>query len=69
MGKSKGSFKVTDVKRAVAAVSATGLTICGVTIATDGSIRIETADNKNLPIDASKTAPFDAWKATRSNSV
>ena len=65
MGKQKSNFTVSDVKRAVAAVSGSGLTVFGVTISTDGSIRIDTAANNDGRDADSAASPFDQWKSKR----
>lgn len=64
MGKRKSSFTISDVKRAVTAVSGTGLKVFGVTISTDGSKRIDTAANTGGG-GAGGTSPFDQWKSKR----
>jgi len=68
MGKQKSSFTVSDVKRAVAAVSGSGLTVFGVTISNDGSIRIDTAANNGGRATDSATSSFDQWKSKRAAS-
>jgi len=65
MGKRKSNFSVSDVKRAVAAVSASGLPVCGVTISTDGSIRIDTAANNDARDADNAASSFDQWKSKR----
>jgi len=64
MAKRKSNFTVSDVKRAIAAVSGTGLTVFGVTISSDGSIRVDTAAN-DAPRDGYHTSPFEQWKSRR----
>jgi hypothetical protein len=70
MSKRKSSFIVSDVKRAVKAVSGTGLTVFGVTICTDGSIKIDVAVN-NYVEGAQESTPsksaFEEWKSKRSS--
>ena len=65
MGKAKSNFKITDIRRAVSAISGAGLKVYGVTIATDGSINVQTADNSNQPEQRQNSSPFDDWKAAQ----
>jgi hypothetical protein len=65
MGKRKSSFTVSDVKRALAAVSGSGLTVFGVTISNDGSIRIDTAANDGGRVVDTGSSSFDQWKSKR----
>ncbi|WP_157132424.1 hypothetical protein [Roseovarius sp. TM1035] len=65
MEKRKSSFTVSDVKRAVAAVSSSGLTVFGVTISNDGSIRIDTAANDGGRVSDTGSSSFDQWKSKR----
>lgn len=65
MGKRKSSFTVSDVKRAVAAVSGSGLTVFGVTISTDGSIRIDTVASNDGRATDNAASQFAQWKSKR----
>ena len=65
MTKRKSAFSVVDVKRAVAAVSGSGLTIFGVTISIDGSIHVATAANDGNGKITADSSPYEQWKSKR----
>lgn len=58
------TFRQADVARAVKAVRSAKVSISGVEIAPDGTIRVLTGP---APIP-STTSPFDTWKHTRDAS-
>jgi hypothetical protein len=59
------TFKKADIKRAVAAVQATGLPVCEVVIdPSTGKITITTNDQGDEQV-----SPFDKWKASRERST
>lgn len=57
MSRTAAAFRQADVARAVRAVRAAQITISGVEIAPDGTIRVLTAPAAQEP-----ASPFDAWK-------
>jgi hypothetical protein len=57
----KVAFKQSDVVRAIRAAQVAGLTVSGVEIAPDGTIRVLTGDVAAAP----RLSPYDAWKAQR----
>ncbi|QSR15650.1 hypothetical protein CA833_00250 [Novosphingobium sp. KA1] len=60
MGRAPSAFRQTDVVRAVKAARSADMTVSGVEIAPDGTIRILTTALPEAP-----ASPFDKWRSKR----
>lgn len=55
------AFTQAQVRRAVKAAESSGLRVVAVTVRPDGSIRVETGDNGDPPVDAPQKALAASW--------
>lgn len=69
MSKKKSNFIVSDVKRTVTAVMATGLQVVGVEIGVDGRIIVRTAANETTVPKSDPQSPYTVWKEHRDRKV
>lgn len=55
------TFTQAQVRRAVKAAESAGLRVVGVTVRTDGSIRVDTGENSLAPVDAPQKDLAASW--------
>jgi hypothetical protein len=61
MARRASTFRQSDVERALKAARSAGLTVGGVEVAPDGTIRVMVADGR----ESGPATPYDEWKAKR----